>query len=181
MEDISEHELAQRVADHLRRAYPLEESPPVIVGEAKRTHRGRRLGSAAALAAASAVVGASLYAVHANGHPEGQATGSNPTQTAATDWVKQCFIHWEAPRSQDADYEGLALADASSLANSRGEQLVFIGADGSCVTTGSNVAYRNSVAVALDRGSLQAGIPRNAVIIFANSNPNAVFDGWNIR
>lgn len=104
-----------------------------------------------------------------------------PTVSAAPGWVRGCFIRWGPPRPQDSEYSGLRLADAAAFARTRGEQLVFIGAGGECVGIGSQVLYGGAVAVTLDRGSLHQGIPPDATVVFADSNPAASFDGWKLQ
>ena len=133
----------------------------------------------------SVIIAVVVAAVAVNQYGRGNVSRPLPHEASSNPsgavWVKHCFIRWAEPRTQDTDYVGLSLLHARNLAKARGQQLVLLGAAGRCVETGSDVRYRDPVAVILDHGSSNGTIPADAIVTFADSSPEADFDGWKIQ
>lgn len=186
MESLDDEELGRRVRSTLQELYPFDGVPNLAIRRPPR----RRGHTKTILLVGAAAASAAVVATFAIGHrssdvtvadrPSGRSAGVLDQRHDST-WEKTCFQRWAAPRQQDGAYVGLTLAQALNLARDRQEQLVLVGVNGQCVDMNDDVARPQPVAVVFDRGSVAETIPREAVVLLANSNPRAEYSGWGLQ
>jgi hypothetical protein len=180
MSETSDREMEERLTRRLRELYPLEAAPTSERGFGGPSRpRRQRVVLLAAAASVVAIVGLSVSVSTFVGTHRGTVTQLD--QVHDPSWVRSCFTHWAPPAPGDSSYVGLTRSEALQLAESRGQQLVLLGAGGVCTQINDLVMRPHPVAVAFDQGDPAQSTPADAVVEFADSNPEAQFNGWGLN